>query len=108
MKVLEWDGWRISLSVYKSRRDFLTRGIFTETIRFLNEMVLSYKNEEEVREKDDYFESFEKCYPLISEAGEMLMEEAIKHGIQTEGKSKLEIAREIFATPGHPGRRKRR
>ena len=85
------------MSVYKSRRDFLTRDIFTQTLRFLNEIVLSYKREEEIGEKDDYFDSFEKCYPLLSEAGEMLMEEAHKQGIKVEGKSRLEIAREIFS-----------
>jgi hypothetical protein len=86
------------LNVYESRRDFLTRGIFTQTMRFLNEMMLSYKREEELGEKEDYFDSFEKCYPLLSEAGEMLMEEALRQGIEVEGKSRLEIAREIFSS----------
>jgi len=86
------------LNVYKSRREFLTRAIFTQTMRFLNEIVLSYKKEEDLAKKDDYFDSFEKCYPLLSEAGEMLMEEAHKQGINVEGKSRLEIAREIFST----------
>ncbi len=46
----------------------------------------------------DYFESFETCYPLLSEAGDLLMEEASRLGIDTRGKSRLEIAREVFQT----------
>lgn len=86
------------MDVRKSKRDFLTRGMFAETMRYLNEMLAPYKKEDHLEEKEDYFESFEKCYPLLSEAGELLMEEAAKQGIQTEGKSKLEIARELFST----------
>jgi hypothetical protein len=40
--------------------------------------------------------------PLLSEAGEMLMEEAHKQGINVEGKSRLEMAREIFQGEGNP------
>jgi hypothetical protein len=85
------------MAVHKSRRDFLTRDIFAETMRYLNELLGPYKKEDHSKE-EDYFESFEKCYPLLSEAGELLMEEAIKQGIPTEGKTKLEIAKEIFST----------
>jgi hypothetical protein len=85
------------LSVHKSRREFLSRDIFTQTLKFLNEMVLSYRKEEDLGKEEDYFDSFEKCYPVLSEAGEMLMEEAQKQGINVEGKSRLEIAREIFS-----------
>jgi hypothetical protein len=91
------------MSIDRSRREFLKRDVFTEVFRFAREVADSYEEKEE-----DYFESFEKCYPLVSEAGEMLIDEAIKHGIKTKGKSKLEIAREIFAASGHAGRGKRR
>jgi hypothetical protein len=82
----------------KSRRDFLTKDFFTEAIRFFNEMADSCESRESVEEKEDYFESFEKCYPLLSEAGGLLMDEAIKQGIETKGKSKLGIAKEIFSS----------
>lgn len=45
----------------------------------------------------DYFSSFETCYPLLSESGELLMEEALKKGIDVRGKSKMDIAREVFS-----------
>ena len=54
-------------------------------------------NIKELKKKYDYFESFESCQALISESGELGMEEAIKQGIQTDGKDKVEIAREIFS-----------
>ena len=85
------------MAVHKSRRDFLTRDIFAEAMRYLKEMLAPYKKEDHSKE-EDYFESFEKCYPLLSEAGELLMEEAAKQGIQTGGKTKLEIAKELFST----------
>ena len=43
-----------------------------------------------------YFKSFETCYPLLSEAGELLREAAVRMGIDTQGKTKLEIAKEVF------------
>jgi hypothetical protein len=82
----------------KSRREFLTRDLFAQAIGFFNGMADSYNSKEPIEEKEDYFDSFEKCYPLLSEAGGLLMEEAIKQGIETKGKSKLEIAREIFSS----------
>ncbi len=85
------------MAIDKTRRQFFTRDIFSQALIFLKEIVGSYK-EEEAKEKENYFESFENCYPLLSEAGGLLMEEAIKQGIETKGKSKLEIAKEIFSS----------
>jgi hypothetical protein len=82
----------------KSRREFLTRDLFTQAIRFFNGMADSYNSEEPIDKKEDYFDSFENCYPLLSEAGGLLMEEAIKQGIGTKGRSKFEIAKEIFSS----------
>lgn len=85
------------MAIDKTRRQFFIRDICSQTLIFLKEIVGSYK-EEEAEEKENYFESFENCYPLLSEAGDLLMEEAIKQGIETKGKSKLEIAKEIFSS----------
>ncbi len=52
---------------------------------------------------EEYFDSYESAYPLLNAAGQgMLREEAARHGIATDGKSDLEIAREIFARQAHP------
>jgi hypothetical protein len=86
------------MKIDKSRRDFLTKDLLAQAIRLFNEVADSCESRESVEEKEDYFESFEKCYPLLSEAGGLLMDEAIKQGIETKGKSKLEIAKEIFSS----------
>jgi hypothetical protein len=62
---------------------------------FLNELFGSLPNSGTM--EDHYFDSFENCYPLVSEGGEMLIEEALNKGISIEGKSKHEIARELFS-----------
>lgn len=62
---------------------------------FLNELCGFPQNSRTM--ENHYFDSFENCYPLLSEAGEMLIEEALNKGINIEGKSKHEIARELFS-----------
>jgi hypothetical protein len=82
----------------KSRRNFLTRDIFLRGARLLTELANAFKEPQSQDEKEDYFDSFEHCYPLLSEAGELLMEEAARRGIPVEGKTRMEIAREIFSS----------
>ncbi|HRT62435.1 MAG TPA: hypothetical protein P5551_08770 [Syntrophales bacterium] len=82
------------MPVDKSRRSFLTRDLLRAGVRLLEEVTGTNRAE---TPKRDYFESFESCYPLLSEAGEMLIEEAVRRGIRVEGRSREEIARELFA-----------
>jgi hypothetical protein len=63
---------------------------------FLRELFGSAQTRDSSR-TDHYFNSFENCYPLLSEAGEMLIEEALNRGINIEGKSRHDIARELFS-----------
>ncbi|MEW6374325.1 MAG: hypothetical protein AB1502_00855 [Thermodesulfobacteriota bacterium] len=93
------------MKIDKSRRDFLTKDLLAQAIRFFSELADSYKSKESIGKKENYFESFENCYPLLSEAGGLLLEEAIKQGIETKGKSKLEIAKEIFSSQVQSKRR---
>ena len=53
----------------------------------------------EEKRSQDYFASFESCQPLLAEAGELLYEEAARLGIETEGRTREDIAREIFSRP---------
>jgi len=46
----------------------------------------------------DYSRRSKPAIPLLSEAGELLLEEARRLGIDTDGKSRLEVAREVFQT----------
>jgi hypothetical protein len=79
----------------KQRRNFLTKGLF----RVITGLIADGGHNSNDREGNqcDYFSSFETCYPLLSESGELLMEEALKKGIDVRGKSKMEIAREVFS-----------
>lgn len=55
-------------------------------------------------EKKDYFESFETCYPLLSEVPmSMMIQAADQLGIPTANKDKITLAREIFAIKGMKG-----
>jgi hypothetical protein len=83
----------------KSSRNFLMEDLILIVRGLLGEV---RNPEPEAAMEPDYFESFETCYPLLNEAGEMLTEEARKMGINVEGKSRLEIAREVFSS--HPAR----
>jgi len=85
------------MAIDKGKRDFLTRQILANTFQFINKMADQSAEVGPVVKDKDYFESFETCYPLLSEAGEMLIEEAIRMGIPIEGKSRQEIAKEIFS-----------
>jgi hypothetical protein len=82
------------MAVDKSRRDFFTRDLLGSGVRLLEELIGLNRVEDPKR---DYFESFESCYPLLSEAGEMLIEEAVRRGIRVEGRSREEIARDLFS-----------
>lgn len=49
-----------------------------------------------------FFESYEQACAQVNEARPFLAEEARRLGISTEGKSDLEIVREVFASSGQP------
>ena len=79
----------------KSRRTFLTKDLF----RVITGLIADGSRNINIREGSecDYFSSYETCYPLLSESGELLMKEALKKGIDVRGKSKMDIAREVFS-----------
>jgi hypothetical protein len=78
----------------KKRRTFLTKDL----IRGIAGLIANgTRNDVRDESEYDYFNSFETCYPLLSESGELLMEEALKKGIDVRGKSKMDIAREVFS-----------
>ena len=53
-------------------------------------------NSDDATVSQNYFDSFESCYPLLATAGPLLIDEAHALGIATEGKSREVIAREVF------------
>jgi len=44
----------------------------------------------------NYFDSFESCYPLLATAGPLLIDEALAKGINPGGKSLEAVAQELF------------
>jgi hypothetical protein len=77
----------------RGRRDFLGRDLLTGLAKFLD---ASRVHGEEERPQD-YFATFESCHPLLADAGEFLYEEAARLGIETAGRAREDIAREIFS-----------
>ena len=47
-----------------------------------------------------YFDSYENCYPLISEYSYFLEDEVKELGIETEGKSQKELVEEVYEQKG--------
>ena len=53
---------------------------------------------------DDFFESYESSYSLtLAYPDDILMEAAHRHGIETEGREKKEIIKELFERHGGYG-----
>jgi Zn/Cd-binding protein ZinT len=74
------------------RRDFFTKGLPSYVYRLGS----AFKNEAKLEEKQDYFESFESCYPYLAEVSmDLMIQAAERLEIETMGKTKLELAREI-------------
>jgi hypothetical protein len=81
------------MSFDRSRRDFLGRDLLGGLVKILDG---SGPLSEEAR-LPDYFASFESCQPLLADAGEFLYEEAARLGIEIEGRTREDIAREVFS-----------
>ena len=83
------------MSFDRSRREFLARDLLGGFVKLLEGS--GTRGEEKREPSRDYFASFEYCHPLLADAGEFLYEEAARLGIETEGRTREDIAREIFS-----------
>jgi hypothetical protein len=77
----------------RGRRDFLGRDLLAGVAKFLDASRIPVEEER----PQDYFATFESCQPLLADAGEFLYEEAARLGIETAGRTREDIAREIFS-----------
>lgn len=83
------------------RRDFFTKGCPSYFYKLGSAFI---ETSEINKEEKDYFESFETCYPLLAEVPmDMMIQAAEKIGIPTENKTKITLAREIYALKGVRG-----
>ena len=79
--------------VDKKRRGFFNEFFVKNTVRFVADTYDSYKK---AKGDLEYFESYETAYTLIAENLPFIEDEAKRLNITTEGKSKLEIVKEIY------------
>jgi predicted nuclease with TOPRIM domain len=87
-----------------SRRSFFNDFFLKSTINLIAELQEAYTEvktefEEfsaEAKNKQDYFDSFESAYPLISESSYFLEDEVARLGVDTKGMTQLEIVKEIY------------
>ncbi len=77
----------------ESRRSFFKNFFVKKPFQIFNEAYDSYQ---ESMSDLDYFESFESAYTFISENMPFIEDEVQRLNIATEGKSNLDIVREIY------------
>jgi len=78
----------------ESKRKFLKDYFIRDTLNLARKTLDAFKEGEE---KEGYFDSFESAYPLISETTLFMDDEVKELGIDTTGKDKLEIVKEIYS-----------
>lgn len=87
-----------------SRRSFFNDFFLKNTINLIAELRGAYtevkteleKVSGETKNKQDYFDSFESAYPLISESSYFLEDEVARLGVDTKDMTQLEIVKEIY------------
>ncbi|MDY6791305.1 MAG: hypothetical protein SWH54_08565 [Thermodesulfobacteriota bacterium] len=87
--------------VDKSKRDFCTRYF----LRQIGEIIEGFEaGVEEAKQKEDFdnfFKSYESSYALtLAYPDEILLETAKSYGIETEGRGKNEIVKELLKKKG--------
>jgi hypothetical protein len=87
--------------VDKSKRDFCRTYFWQQAA----EIVAGFKaGVQEAKEKeafDDFFESYESSYALtLAYPDEIMIETARRHGIETQGRGKNEIVKELLKKKG--------
>jgi len=81
----------------QSRRNFFRKYCLGNAVQLISDVQKSFK---EAESDADYFDSYETCYPLISEYSYFLDEEVKDLGIETAGKSKREIVETVYEKKG--------
>ena len=87
--------------VDKNKRHFFKRGILKEVAG----IVASFQEGAATADRRDsferFFESDESCYALtLAYPDDLLLETAKLHGIETEGRDKKDIVKELFLKKG--------
>ncbi len=87
--------------VDKSKRIFFKQGLLKQAAGIVAGFEEGKAAIERRNEFDKFFESDESCYALtMAYPEELLIETARLHGIETEGRDKKEIVKELFLKQG--------
>lgn len=82
----------------QTRRSFLRNQFLGKAVKLIDDVTTSFK---EAASDSDYFESYETCYPLVSEYSYFLEDEVKELGIDASGKSKEELVKAVYGKKGH-------
>ena len=87
--------------VDKSKRTFCKRYFLEQVGKVVEGFGDGVKEARENLAFDDFFESYESSYALtLAYPDDLLMETARQHGIDTEGREKTDIVKELFEKHG--------
>lgn len=90
--------------VDKNKRIFCKRYFLRQIGKTVESFGDGLKEAQERLAFDDFFESYESSYALtLAYPDDILMETAHQHGIDTEGREKKEIVKELFEKHGDYG-----
>lgn len=87
--------------VDKSKRDFCTRYFLRQIGEIIEGFEAGVQEAEQRENFDNFFKSYESSYALtLAYPDEILLETARSHGIETEGREKNDIVKELFEKKG--------
>jgi len=83
-----------------SRRRFFSQFSLRKARERLHQAHESFEEDQASQSEASYFDSYENCYPLISEYSYFIEDEVKELGLDTQGKSSLEITQEVYCMKG--------
>jgi len=85
----------------KSKRDFCARYFLRQIGEIIEGFEAGVEEAEQEEDFDNFFKSYESSYALtLAYPDDILMETARTYGIETEGREKNEIVKELFKKRG--------
>jgi len=90
--------------VDQNKRNFFRRGLLRQVGEIITGFQEGMREAEQEIAFDRYFESYDSSYALtLAYPDDMLLETARQYGIETEGREKNEIVKELFKKHGGEG-----
>ncbi len=87
--------------VDQNKRNFFRRGWLRQVGKIVSGFQEGMQQADEEIAFDRYFESYDSSYALtLAYPDDLLLETARQHGIETEGREKNEIIKELFKKHG--------